>query len=117
MNMQPETFLFLDVDGVLNTNSVTSCTHSVADVEEIDSNMVHCLRQLLDGIDELAHGNVWLVLSSTWRCDEQLHAKLLTKLERGGIPRSRFHPTLPATPRLNNAGNVIFLSMPCFVLT
>ena len=105
-----EALVFLDVDGVLNSNSHTSCAEGNAGEEqEIDSNMVHCLRQLLDGIEELAHGNVWLVLSSTWRCDEQLNAKLLTHLERGGIPRSRFHPTLPATPRLDNTGNVIFL--------
>eukprot|EP00971_Amphidinium_carterae_P069953 1384187-Amphidinium_carterae.1 len=86
-NGHPMRLVFLDVDGVLNSEDDYYAPH------HIDVSAVRRLKNLLERV-----GHCFIVLSTTWRLDDVLKGKLMRCLAHNGIPHSAI---VGQTPNIN----------------
>mmetsp|Transcript_60493 Transcript_60493/g.112313 ORF Transcript_60493/g.112313 Transcript_60493/m.112313 type:complete len:240 (+) Transcript_60493:104-823(+) len=84
---QPMRLIFLDVDGVLNSDEDYYTPHY------LDVAAMQRLARLLERV-----GNVFIVLSTTWRLNDVLKGKLMRSLANNGIPHSKI---VGQTPNIN----------------
>ncbi len=95
--------IFLDVDGVLNSNTLRQLA--------IDPAKVQLLRQLCLALLR-AYVTVEIVISSSWRVDPDARRELLRTLEQGGVfrnPNVVFGGMTPFTGEgTHNRGREIF---------
>ena len=93
--------VFLDVDGVLNSNWHGSGTTAPTTVDDgdIDLDLVSNLSLLIQRISTECQLGAQLVLSTTWRHNPFQRQTLIAALKMVGLAKS-LHPTSPLTPTI-----------------